>query len=101
MASSVCVNTSTGVVLVVLDILFNLPLSLMERDAAFAALDAALSDLLGEPDITSEVWRPQLPRAILEYLYMRPRTEPQPQLDLNGDGLVDLLDAVQAIDNPR
>jgi hypothetical protein len=78
-------------------ILFNVPLSLMHRDAAYAALDQALADLGANTVAQTGTQRPPLIQSILDYLYHNTTADPHPSLDTNHDGQIDLRDAVQTI----
>jgi hypothetical protein len=77
-------------------VLFNFPLSLMKRPAAYTALDQALADLGVDVSAPS---RTSLTQTILDYLYGKTTPGTRPALDTNHDGLIDLRDAVQAIEN--
>jgi len=78
-------------------ILFNFPLSVMERPAAWDALDAAMSDL-GADDLGPAAEAvTSVPRRISEFLFGPTGRTPDAAWDLNGDGLVDVYDLVLSI----
>jgi len=77
-------------------ILFNFPLSLMDRQTSFQTLDVALADL-GITATDAETSRPTLLQDILDYIYHPNETAPNPTFDTNGDSVIDLRDAVKTI----
>ena len=78
-------------------VFFSFPLSLMERDAAYAALDEALADLGVAPTTFESSRTATTAQRILDYLYGEKKRAPDPAFDTNGDGVIDLRDAVMAI----
>jgi hypothetical protein len=78
-------------------ILFNFPLSLMERPAAWDALDAAMRDLGAEGRGPATNDGTSATRRISEYLFAPVGKPPEAEWDLNGDGLVDVHDLALSI----
>ena len=78
-------------------ILFNFPLSLMERPAAWEALDAALADLEGPVARSARSIHQNTTHLILEYLYGRSQISANRSWDINADGVIDIHDLVRSI----
>jgi hypothetical protein len=79
-------------------IIFNFPLSLMERETALIALDLALVDLGTDLGSEAEARHEINATHILEAIYFNEGDLPLSEFDINRDGVVDLLDAVRLID---
>ena len=77
-------------------VLFNFPLSVMERGGAYEALNVALLDLSGDISGADKSARSAI-ESILESIYTNSGADPNRSFDLNSDGVVDLRDAVEAI----
>ncbi len=78
-------------------VLLNFPLSQMERPGAWDVLDSAMADL-GQnqtqvPTLSSKATATKL----IEYLYGKGKTAPEPSWDLNNDGIVDVRDLIKGI----
>ena len=80
-------------------VLINLPLSIMDREAALQTLEHALADLNGRLAASGNSSRATTIDDVLNYLYHPGIPPPNPAFDTNGDGIVDLRDVVKLI-NP-
>ncbi|HWO57866.1 MAG TPA: fibronectin type III domain-containing protein [bacterium] len=77
-------------------VMFNFPLSLMKREQAWRALTQAIVDLGID---TTNYWTPPATtnRAMIEWLYGKSSTRPDPDWDINRDGVIDIRDVVGGI----